>query len=31
MNYGSNSSRTRTLVIGVDKAYRDEDINKKAA
>ena len=23
MNYGSNSSRTRTLVIGVDKAYRN--------
>lgn len=23
MNYGSNSSRTRTLMIGVDKAYRD--------
>jgi DNA (cytosine-5)-methyltransferase 1 len=23
MNYGSNSSRTRTLVIGVDKAYRE--------
>lgn len=23
MNYGSNSSRTRTLVIGVDKKYRD--------
>ena len=22
MNYGSNSSRTRTLMIGVDKAYR---------
>lgn len=23
MNYGSNSSRTRTLMIGVDKAYRN--------
>ena len=23
MNYGSNSSRTRTLVIGVDKSYRN--------
>lgn len=23
MNYGSNSSRTRTLIIGVDKAYRN--------
>lgn len=23
MNYGANSSRTRTLVIGVDKRYRD--------
>jgi len=23
MNYGSNSSRTRTLVIGVDKTYRN--------
>ena len=23
MNYGSNSSRTRTLMIGVDKTYRD--------
>lgn len=23
MNYGANSSRTRTLVIGVDKAYRE--------
>lgn len=23
MNYGSNSSRTRTLVIGVDKAYKE--------
>ena len=23
MNYGANSSRTRTLVIGVDKKYRD--------
>lgn len=23
MNYGSNSSRTRTLVIGVDKKYKD--------
>lgn len=24
MNYGSNSSRTRTLVIGVDKEYRNQ-------
>ena len=24
MNYGSNSSRTRTLVIGVDKEYRND-------
>lgn len=24
MNYGSNSSRTRTLVIGTDKAYRNK-------
>ena len=24
MNYGSNSSRTRTLMIGVDKAYRNK-------
>ena len=24
MNYGSNSSRTRTIVIGVDKKYRDK-------
>ena len=23
MNYGSNSSRTRTLVIGIDKCFRD--------
>lgn len=23
MNYGSNSSRTRTLMIGVDKSYRN--------
>lgn len=23
MNYGANSSRTRTLVIGIDKKYRD--------
>lgn len=23
MNYGSNSSRTRTLVIGVDKEYKN--------
>ena len=23
MNYGSNSSRTRTLMVGVDKAYRN--------
>jgi len=23
MNYGSNSSRTRTLIIGVDKSYRN--------
>ncbi|MBQ9565566.1 MAG: DNA cytosine methyltransferase, partial [Synergistaceae bacterium] len=23
MNYGSNSSRTRTLMIGIDKAYRN--------
>mgnify|MGYP004657852695 CR=1 FL=1 len=24
MNYGANSSRTRTLVIGVDKSYRNQ-------
>lgn len=24
MNYGSNSSRTRTLVLGVDRAYRNQ-------
>jgi DNA (cytosine-5)-methyltransferase 1 len=23
MNYGSNSSRTRTLMVGVDKSYRN--------
>jgi len=29
MNYGSNSSRTRTLMIGVDKSYRNGIIPKK--